>query len=289
MSKEQKVKDTSRPRKSLGFYAKVAATFWRQRRFGVISDPVYDVGLKLNRDFHALDQRAAEMPVRKVLIAGVQVPARSNDLDNLFAELGKTRHNVTFLRAPMGDRGKFDNIQLALENVALNDFDWLVIVDDDVKLQPHFLDHFLYLSEQAGLVLSQPAHKIYSYKIWRLTRRTWSCLARRTGFVECGPITAFHQSILRDVVPFPPSRFGWGLDYLWARAAERRGLAIGIVDATPIQHTRPVAGSYNWGAAESEMNKLLQAHNINLENGGFMVDKAKLHTLKQMAALSGKP
>jgi hypothetical protein len=37
---------------------------------------------------------------------------------------------------------------------------------------------------------------------------------------------------------------GWGLDAAWGAQASEHGWPIGIVDATPVRHTRPVAGDY---------------------------------------------
>lgn len=271
--------NTGEPPKSFKFYMKTSATFWKTRRFGRISDPIYDLGLRMNSDYRSLSARAAEMPVRKVLVAAVEVPARSAALDKVLSALAETHHEVTFLRAPMGNRGKFDNISLAIASIQMEQFDWFIVVDDDIELPSNFLDRFLYVSENKHLVLSQPAHRVNSYKIWGITRRTWRNLSRTTHFVECGPLTAFHRSLLADVLPFPQSRWGWGLDFLWSEAARKRGLNIGIVDATPIRHTRRVAGSYSWAQAESEMFKLLESFGVTRNQGDYMVSTAEFRTL----------
>ena len=38
----------------------------------------------------------------------------------------------------MGDRGKFDNINVALQGYWLDQFDWLIVTDDDVRLPPNY-------------------------------------------------------------------------------------------------------------------------------------------------------
>jgi hypothetical protein len=75
-----------------------------------ICDSIYDLALQMNSDYRDLSARAAETPIRKVLIAAVDVPIRRDALDRVESALSETRHDVSFLRAPMGDRGKFDNI-----------------------------------------------------------------------------------------------------------------------------------------------------------------------------------
>lgn len=268
------------PAKSLKFYLRELSTFWRLRRFGRFSDPIYDLGLRANAEYRNLDRSAAQLPIQKVLIAAVEVPARSAALDRVFTAFSQTRHDVSFLRAPLGARGKFDNINAALEGVSLDGIDWFIVADDDIELPPNFLDRFLYICEKKKLVLSQPAHRVNSYKIWRITRRTWRNLVRTTHFVEIGPLTAFHRSLLADVMPFPESRYSWGLDFLWSEAAEKRDLSIGIVDATPIRHTRPVAGSYDWFAAQAESFRLMKSFGITRNEGDYMVTTAEYRTLE---------
>ena len=50
---------------------------------------------------------------------------------------------------------------------------------------------------------------------------------------------------------------GWGLDAHWSAAAAEAGLPLGIVDATPIRHLRPVAASYPHAEAVAEADRFL--------------------------------
>ena len=50
---------------------------------------------------------------------------------------------------------------------------------------------------------------------------------------------------------------GWGLDAHWSAAAARAGLRLGIVDATPVRHLRPVAASYAHADAIAEADAFL--------------------------------
>ncbi len=50
---------------------------------------------------------------------------------------------------------------------------------------------------------------------------------------------------------------GWGLDGAWSATAAERGWAIGVIDATPIRHLRPVAASYPRDAAIAEAEAFL--------------------------------
>lgn len=236
---------------------------WRGYRAGRVTDPLFDLRLSLNPRYRALDRRAAEMPSRRVHIASVDVPGRRNALESVLRTLTASRHNVTVSLAPLGDRGKFENINLALRDVDLKPVDWLLVVDDDVAFPPRFLDRFLYASEAASLRISQPAHRFRSYTSYQVTQRMWNSLVHTTRFVECGPLTAFHRDVFGHVLPFPETRWSWGIDVVWAEIARREDFRIGVVDATPIEHLRPVAHSYDAEAAQAEMQRLLQRFGVH--------------------------
>ena len=51
---------------------------------------------------------------------------------------------------------------------------------------------------------------------------------------------------------------GWGLDAEWSARAARAGLALGVVDATPIRHLAPIAAAYPRAAAEQEAAAYLE-------------------------------
>ena len=96
--------------------------------------------------------------------------------------------------------------------------DWLLLVDDDVALPAGFLDGFLFAAEHFGLRLAQPAHAFASHAAWPVTRRRPGLIARRTRFVEIGPVTAIHADAFGALLPFPELEMGWGLDAHWSRA-----------------------------------------------------------------------
>ena len=50
---------------------------------------------------------------------------------------------------------------------------------------------------------------------------------------------------------------GWGLDAHWSAVAREHGWPIGVVDATPILHTRPSAGAYGHDEAIAEARAFL--------------------------------
>ncbi len=195
---------------------------------------------------------ARDVPHRRVLVLGVERPGRA-----LSPELRSDWHDVEVATAPPGAAGKFENLNALLEAHPPAGRDWLVVADDDVELPPGFLDRFLALSERYDLRLAQPAHRLHSHAAWPVTRRRPASLARETAFVEIGPVTALHRSTFAALLPFPPLRMGWGLDARWSAIAREHGWRIGVVDATPILHTVPVAGAYGREEALAEARAFL--------------------------------
>ncbi len=67
-----------------------------------------------------------------------------------------------------------------------------------------------------------------------------------------------HARTFETLLPFPPLRFGWGLDAHWAALARSRGWRIGVVDATPIRHgLRRIAAAYDRAEAVAEARRFL--------------------------------
>ena len=132
------------------------------------------------------------------------------------------------------------------------------MIDDDVALPRGFLDAFVFLAERFDLRLAQPAHRANSHAAWQITRRRPQAVVRETRFVEIGPVVGFHHTTFDALLPFPPLRFGWGLDQHWSALALEHGWRIGVVDATPIRHgLRRIAASYAHNEAMAEAAQFL--------------------------------
>lgn len=201
---------------------------------------------------------AAAPPRRRVLVVGIEREDVPGLMDAARAELTRSRHDVEVATAPAGSAGKFENLNALLAAHPPAGRDWLLVIDDDVALPRGFLDAFLFLAERFDLRLAQPAHRRRSHAAWAVTRRRAGTVARETGFVEIGPLTAFHATTFETLLPFPPLRAGWGLDSHWAAVARARGWRIGVVDATPMRHAlRPIADSYRHADAMAEARAFL--------------------------------
>jgi hypothetical protein len=192
-------------------------------------------------------RRAAQAwPRRRVLVLAVERENAPNILAAARRELLASRHDVAFETTGIGGRGKFENLDLLLERRPIDGFDWLLVLDDDVALPRGFLDGFVFLAERFDLAMAQPAHRWRSHAAWNVTRRRPFSLVRETSFVEIGPLCALRSETFETLLPFPPLRFGWGLDAHWSALARSHGWRQGVIDATPIQHgLRRIASSYD--------------------------------------------
>ena len=233
---------------------------WKRRAVGALLDPWIEVSLTV-QGIRSLDRM---IKPRRVLAVGIEVPSRQADIHTVLNRLRQTsRHWVQTVAVPMAEGfGKFANVERALSAVNLKHFDWLLIADDDISFGNRMVDRLIKFSELAELSISQPAHKRSSIATYSLTLRKWCSFVRETHFVEIGPLTAIRSDVFSDVIPFPPSRWCYGIDVIWSELARKRGFKMGIVDAATVRHLRPVASSYNIRAACAEGEKLIRSLQI---------------------------
>lgn len=207
--------------------------------------------------------RAAPSTRGRVLVAGVYLVDRENHAADIAAELARSREweveqrwialgespvpdalaPVTAWRQPTR-AGKFVLLNRLLAEVAAERFDLVLFADDDIVLPPAFLDRYLELVSRHDLALAQPARTHDSYTDNWIVERLDGLAARRTRFVEIGPLFSIRRDALPLLTPFDEtSPMGWGYDFVWPVVIEQGGLRMGIVDATPVAHKlrKPVA------------------------------------------------
>ncbi len=206
-----------------------------------------------------LDRAARRSPAtRRVLALSVQRPEHSELSERIARELMRSRHRVDLRTCPPRAGGKFENLNRLLAENRPEGYEWLLVIDDDVELPHGFLDRFLFLCERFSFALAQPAHALRSHAAWPVTRRWPDSVARDTGFVEIGPVTAFAKVTFPVLLPFPELRMGWGLDVHWAALARERGWRCGVVDGVAIRHlVAPAAAGYSREAAVAEARAFL--------------------------------
>ncbi|MCW3038856.1 MAG: hypothetical protein JWM31_761, partial [Solirubrobacterales bacterium] len=214
----------------------------RQVRDGLADLWTRPARTRARRDAVTTAHASASRPPR-VLVLGVERPGSL--MPQALEELRRSESAELTIAAGPGrpGAGKFENLNEQLAPQDLDGFDWLLILDDDVRLPPAFLDVLLDQATRHELKLAQPAHRLHSHAAWPVTRRDGAG-TRRTTFVEIGPVTLFHRDTFAALLPFPAQlRMGWGLDAHWAALAREHGWALGVVDAVPIGHTVAPAGA----------------------------------------------
>jgi hypothetical protein len=236
-----------------------------------LHDGILDLRLALGSAGRAA--RSASAPPRRVLVAGIY----GQDVGRIVRTVDELRRSAHEVEVTLGARGatapeladltvadhlaegKFENLNAVLAGRDLGLRDWLIVVDDDVLLRRRFLDRFVAICEGLELAIAQPAQTRRSHAGWRVTRRRGGLVARETHFVETGPVTAFRADVASELVPFPPLRYGWGLDVHWAAVAKERGWRQGVVDALPVRHDAvAVASGYSHEAAVAAAREFLR-------------------------------
>jgi hypothetical protein len=153
-------------------------------------------------------------------------------------------------------------INQMLSNLSLDDYEYVVVVDDDIGLPVGFVDRYLQIVARRGYALSQPARTHNSYIDHYFVAQLKGVESRQTNFVEIGPMVAIHRSAFPVILPFDEqSPMGWGLDFVWPVILARHGLTMGIVDAHPIEHSlrKPVT-YYSHSEANASMQAFFARH-----------------------------
>ena len=152
------------------------------------------------------------------------------------------------------------NRLLAENNPA--DYDFVVSTDDDIVLPEGFPDLFLGVQAGVGFDLAQPARTPNSYVDHPIVVQQRGVVARRTRFVEIGPLVSFGREIYDLVFPFDEtSAMGWGFENVWAYLLRERGSSQGIIDAVPMDHSiRKPLEHYEWSNANADRERYLARH-----------------------------
>ena len=144
----------------------------------------------------------------------------------------------------------------------INAYKYIWLPDDDLLTDTETINRFFTYCGELDLTLAQPALTRYSYYSWEITLQNPETLCRLTDFVEimapCFKVETLHEF----EATFTANSSGWGLEWVWRDIAAAAGLLqFGIVDQTPVYHTRKVGSAGHGGSQQSpasEMKKLLQ-------------------------------
>jgi hypothetical protein len=217
----------------------------------------------------------------RVLVLGIYLANRRHTADHLARRFGESRQcevdqKWVALNGSPSDPflGRHTVMQLAgfvpkfvimnrlLAQTPWQDYDFIVFSDDDVYLPSGFLDAYLAQQVEFGLALAQPARTRNSWADRKFCRQMKGIRGRVTRYVEIGPVFSVTREFAPAILPFDEtSPMGWGYDYVWPLLAEAAGRRIGIVDATPVDHSiRDQAAAYDKYGAGAAMAAYLAKH-----------------------------
>lgn len=168
---------------------------------------------------------------------------------------------------------KFILLNQLLSGEELENYDYIIFSDDDISLPEDFLQTYLDMVMKHDFALAQPARTHNSYIDHPFVEQLDGLKARRTHFVEIGPVF----SIRKDAFPFlllfnESSPMGWGYDFVWPCLIEDRGLRMGIIDATPVEHSiRKPVQNYDYDDADKLMKDYLSKNRHLDKNEAFRI------------------
>jgi hypothetical protein len=218
---------------------------------------------------------------RRALVLGVYLAGKPNTADHIAATLRRSRDLDVRQRwvalggePSNGELGsvtaltvsepapKYSLLNRLLAEEDLDSYDFVLTTDDDIVLPDGFLDLFVGVQSGVGFQLAQPARTRNSYVDHPIVLQQRGVIARRTLFVEIGPLVSFGREIYDLVFPFDETNpMGWGFENVWAHRLRERGISEGIVDAVPIDHSiRPPVEHYEWSGANADRDQYLARH-----------------------------
>ena len=162
----------------------------------------------------------------------------------------------------VGPGGKFDLLQRLLDRSPPTPSSWVVLSDDDYLMRRGTLAQLVALTKASGFDLAQPAHRRFVNVSHHITLVRPRVVARRTHFVEIGPVIVMSPLAQSKLLPFPTAWMGWGVEMLWSRASLNGEIHLGIVDAVTVEHLHPPGIRYDIDAARDEQEHFLNQAGI---------------------------
>ncbi|HET8541993.1 MAG TPA: hypothetical protein VFL83_19105 [Anaeromyxobacter sp.] len=117
--------------------------------------------------------------------------------------------------------------------------------DDDISVGPAGVERLFETFHALGMLLAQPSLADPSYVSHEITRWNGAFEVRYTNFVEAMCPLFSREALLACAPSFSLSVSAFGLDMIWSRMLRDPRDRIGMIDAAPVVHTRPI-GAGTW-------------------------------------------
>ena len=194
----------------------------------------------------------------RVLVAGIYVGNKANTVEHLVEKIAAAKQidveqrwmcmaagspppatvAAVTVRSIEGYIPKWTALAELIGKRPWEEFDYVVFCDDDIWVGDGFLDHLIGYQQAYDFAVAQPSRTWRSFTDWAIVRRRFGLKARETNFVESGPVVSMDKRFLPLAIPFSEeSPMGWGYDLVWPIVAQKHGLKVGIIDATPVCHS----------------------------------------------------
>ena len=147
------------------------------------------------------------------------------------------------------------------------DYDYIWLPDDDLSTDAQNINKFFEIMMGENFALAQPALTHNSYYSHALLLQVKGLIYRETNFVEI-MAPCFSQKAFQECwQTFSENKSGWGLDVLWPTLLVNSKM--GIIDQTPIFHTRPVGVAGHGMGTEAgtpmhELQELLKKYKLDM-------------------------
>lgn len=140
-------------------------------------------------------------------------------------------------------------------------YDYIWLPDDDLSTDVENLNQFFQLCQEYNFDLAQPALTVNSYYSHLMLLQIKQAIYRETNFVEVMMPCFSKKAFDLCWRTFAENKSGWGLEYLWYDILKNQ-YKIGIVDSTPIYHTRPIGSAGHGMSSNDEDNPYVEQANI---------------------------
>lgn len=140
-------------------------------------------------------------------------------------------------------------------------YEYVWFPDDDIAMTPADIERLFEVMAEERLDLAQPG--LLGYANHPITRVQRPFSVRWTNFVEVMAPAFSARGLALCAPSFKENVSSYGVDHLWwyLLGCPKRGA--GIVDETPMMHTRPFQSPNRYGHAYGEAMALFQKHGIS--------------------------
>lgn len=172
----------------------------------------------------------------------LNTPSRNYDvfISYFGDQIDKYKDTVDFFEAQKGPKWPILHELIERHWELVSGYQAVWLPDDDIDMSPDKIQQMFNLFAGLTFDVAQPALTYNSYVAHRHLLVKTGVIARKVNFVEVMAPLFNIKSLSQLKVTFSQSVSGWGLDVLWPKLIP--DAQFGILDSTPMFHTRPLGG-----------------------------------------------